>query len=129
MQLGKILYSNLLPLLLGQRREMDDLIQPPQKFRGKELPQLFHIFPASAHGLESQAVAFLITAQVGSHYHHRIMKADPPAGGIRKNPFFHNLQQDSSHIRMGFFQLIQQHQAIRPPANRLSEFSPFFIAT
>ena len=82
----------------------------------------------SALGAEAQPLPFQLAACVGGHDHNGIAEADPAACGIRQDAFFHDLQQNTCHIRVGFFQFIQQHQAIGSSAHRLRQLATFLVA-
>ena len=49
------------------------------------------------------------------------------AGRICQTPFLHDLQQQSQHIRVRLFQLIQKYQTVGPAAHCLCQFSTVFI--
>ena len=48
-------------------------------------------------------------------------KAGRPAAGVRQNAVLHDLQQQIAHIRVSLFDLVEQHYAIRSPANPFAE--------
>ena len=104
-----------------QGLEVDDPIQPPQKLRGKGLPQGTIHLPRSACGRKAQTVSLHLTADIGGHHHNGIFKADPAAFGICQAPFFHDLQKDPRHIGMGLFQFVHQDQAVRTAADGFCE--------
>jgi hypothetical protein len=81
-----------------------------------------------AVGIEAQAAAFGLPAKVAGHHHDGIFEVDLSACGVCQLSLFHDLQQNLSHIPVGFFQFIQQHKAVRPAANRFRQLTALLIA-
>ena len=50
------------------------------------------------------------------------------AGGIGEGTLLHDLQQQTQHLRVGFLDLIQQHQAVGAAANRLGQLAALIVA-
>ncbi len=48
--------------------------------------------------------------------------------GIRQMTIFHDLQEHVLYIRMGFFYLIQQNDAVRVAADLLRQLPRFFVS-
>ena len=69
-----------------------------------------------------------LVAQVGGHDHHGIAEIHRPALAIGQPAVVQQLQQHIEDLRVGLFDLIEQHHAVRPPAHRFGELPAFLIA-
>ena len=98
----------------------DDLVHTVDKFRTQETTQSLHglflhlisLSSAKAHGGDTA-----LRTGIGGHHDDGIFKVNHSALSIGNTAVIQNLQQDIEYIRMGFFDLVEKHHAVRSAAD------------
>ena len=118
-------------VVLCQWTEHNNFVQPVQEFRTEVRPQIlvYSLLRALADSaVRLDAVQQILGADVGCHNQDGVLKIHRPALRIRDTAVIQNLQQYVKHIRMRFFNLIKEHDAVRFSADCLCQLSAFIIA-
>ena len=76
---------------------------------------------AEAILMESEWCAFLqmLRADVRCHDNHGVLKVHLSAQAVREDPVIQNLQEHIEEVRVGLFDLVEQHHRIGPPSHFL----------
>ena len=135
----KLQFHDPLNNAAAERRENNNLVQAIQKFRTEMARQrltdlLFHIrLPAVARvflkSRESNLTHFQskLASDIGGHNDNRIFEIHHAALGVGQAAVVQNLQEDIEHLRMRFFNFVEQNHRIRPMADELGQLSAFLI--
>ena len=81
LELTQIFPGNGLHGATAQRGKGYGLVNPPQEFRRKGLPQRVPHLRILSGGAEAQSLPLVLAAHVGGHHHNGVFEADPAAGG------------------------------------------------
>ncbi len=116
---------------VGQGMEHDDLVDPVQELRPE--PVVERLVQAGLHRL---VVRLLVTtgrgdqvaADVAGHDHQGVPEVDRPALAIGQAAVVEDLEQDVEHVRMGFLDLVQQDDLVRPAADGLGQLAALLVA-
>ena len=92
--------DDLLDVLHAQRIEVHDVVDAVQKLGPESDRQLF-------------------VGKIRRHDDQRVTKIDRAALGVRHAAVVENLQKNRRHVRVRFFQFVEQHDAVRPAPHRL----------
>ena len=93
---------------------------PPQFLRDGRL----HLIPGIASGVPQDIVA----AEVGGHDDHRVAEVDSAPPGVGQPAVVENLKQDIEDVGMRLFDLVEQDDGVRAPANGFGELAAFVVA-
>ena len=114
-----------------------DFIQTVQELRSKGLVQCFLNHTARVLVIirtclcrktyATTELFQLAGTDIGGHDDDCILKVNRSAIIVSKTSLIQHLQQDIEHIRVSFFNFVQQHYGIRFPAYLLSQLSAFLI--
>ncbi len=117
-----------LDVLLRERVEDNDLVDAVQKLRPEGLAHLIQHLD-SGH-LELRRVARLqvlqeSAPQIAGHDDHGILEIHGAPVAIGEPAVLEDLQQNVEHVAVRLLDLVEQHDAIRPPAHGLGELPAF----
>ena len=123
--------DDALDLILGERAEQDDVVDPVEELRLEVSSQLienvlFHLLIDSA--VFFHVVEELGTSDVRCHDADRVGEVYSPALVVSKSAVIKKLQQDVEYIRMSLFDLVEEDDAVRLAAYRLCELAAFVIS-
>ena len=107
--------------------EQDDLVDAVQELRPEGLLEI-----VLDQSLELIAIAPLPrldqrAGQVRGHDDQGVLEIHVPALAIGQPAILQDLQEDVEHIRVGFFDFVEQDDRIRSPAHRLGQMTALFI--
>src|SRR5882672_8108555 len=129
-------FENLDQVGFAERHEQDDLVHTVQEL-GVEgaldlaLHQVLDLLGDHVifRRLEAEALAFhqVPRADIRRHDQDDVLEVDCVAKAVRQLAVFEYLQQDVEHIRMRFFDFIEQDDGIRRPLDALSQLATFFV--
>ena len=135
-QLAEQLFGDLFQLVLVQRMEHHDLVQPSQQFGTEISLCLGQHRPAHRllpGGLGRKAQAALVLGQmpgpqIAGENEDGVGKIGAAARRIGEGPFLHDLQKQVLDIPVGLLDLVQQHDGIGPPPHRFGELASLVVA-
>ena len=67
-------------------------------------------------------------AHVAGEDHDRAAEIDAAPSPVGELTFVQDLQQELQHARMGFLHLVEEHDACRPPPDRLGQLTSLSVA-
>ena len=118
-------------VLLRQLVEIYDLVHTVDKLRAQELLQGLHhplLILIVCAAAEAHSARRLTGPGIGGHDDDGILKVHLPPVGIRDLAVIQNLQQDVQHIRMGLFDLVEQHHGVGLAPDLLRQLPRLVIA-
>src|SRR5579863_9226511 len=124
---GELQVDDALDLLLAQRTEHHDVVDPVQKFGPEELAKRGHGLLARFLRVFRRKLENRGRTGVRSHNDHRILEIDRATLAIRQTSVVENLQQYVENVRMRLLDFVQQDDRIRPPPNLLGQLPAFFV--
>ncbi len=140
LQIGRQQTGNLLNLRRLQAAEHQHIVNPVDKLRPKSpLHRLhrsgFHLFIfrfrlgfALVAGGKAQRIAlYLVGAQIGGHNNYGVAEIHRAAFAVGQAAVVQHLQQHVKNIRVGLFNLIQQHHAVGAAAHRLRQLAALVV--
>ena len=65
---------------------------------------------------------------VGGEQDQRVLEVDAPARAVLHHPLVEHLEEDLVHVGVGLLDLVEQHDAIGPPAHRLGQTPALAVA-
>src|SRR5882757_6630897 len=111
-QAGKLYLDDLFQLLLAQRMEDDDLVQPVQKLRPEGLPQFTEygvLHAAILLSFERTPIfKHLMASDIGGHDHNDILEIDRAPLSVCQSAIVQNLEQRIEDVVMRLFYFIEQ---------------------
>ena len=69
-----------------------------------------------------------VAPQVGGHDQHGVGEVDRAALAVGEAPVVEHLQQDVEHVRVRLLDLVEQHDRVRAPPDRLGELAALLVA-
>src|SRR3984885_3844389 len=98
--------DDLRDLLATQRVELDDVVQPVDELR-----------------LEVRLDAGPASRDIRGHDQHGVLERDRPALAVGQATVVHHLEQRVEHVRVRLLDLVEEHDAVRAPADRLGQLN------
>uniref|UniRef100_A0A452ZKJ8 Uncharacterized protein n=1 Tax=Aegilops tauschii subsp. strangulata TaxID=200361 RepID=A0A452ZKJ8_AEGTS len=121
--------SDLPQLLVGQRVEDDDLVQPVQQLRPEVPPHLLHDEVArDLHGvLAHHPGEEVLGAEVGGHDDHGVPEVHRPALPVGQPAVVQHLEERVEHRHVRLLHLVEQDHAVRPPPHLLRQLPTLLV--
>ena len=94
--------------VLGQRPELDDLVDAVQELRLEGVAQ--------------------VPPVIGRHDQHGVGEIDRPALAVGQAAVVEHLQQDVEDVGVGLFDLVEQHDRVGAPADGLGQLAALLVA-
>ena len=103
-----------------------------QELRPEVLAQRLHHLPPRAFvdlaALGRRALGDELAAEVRRHDDDGVLEVDRPALAVGQPAVVEQLQQDVQHLGMRLLDLVEQHDGVRPPPDRLGELAGLLVA-
>ena len=113
----------------GQPIKDDGLIKTVEEFGPEMRPHRIHDIPLCRAGICAVGqLAERLRPEVRRQNDQGLFEINRPALAIGQLPVIQHLKQHVEHIRMRFFDLIEQHDLIGPTAHRLGQNTALIIA-
>src|SRR3989344_1534144 len=121
----------------GERIEYDGLADAVQELRPEAFAQglghfalvIFGILAFGAGGKAHPAGgAQILAADVRGHDDDGVLEIHGFALGVREPPVIQDLQEKVEHLRVGFLDLVEEDQGIRPVADHFRELAALLVA-
>src|SRR5207248_6711184 len=109
--LAQLQLDDLLDLFPRERVELDDLVQAVDELR-----------------LEARVHALDPARDVRGHDQHGVLEADRAAVAVGQAAVVHDLEQDVEDVGMRLLDLVEQHDAVGTPADRLCQLAALVVA-
>src|SRR5439155_8906629 len=97
-------------LLLRERPELDDLVDPVEKLRAEDI----------GHRLRR--------AHIRSHDQDGVPEVDCAALAVGQAPVVEDLQQDVEDVRVGLLDLVEEDHRVRAPSDRFGQLAALLVA-
>src|ERR1700751_2304496 len=117
--------DNLGQFMFGQPIENDDLVDPIQEFRSEMVAKRLHPPPVTNFSIGS--IHYELAADVAGHNNDRVLEIDRATLTIGDPAIVQDLEQHIKDIRVRFFDLIKEDDAIRFAAHRFTQLAAFLI--
>ena len=114
-------------LLARERVEHDDVVQTVQELRLEVHVDGVHhglLLGVGVHVLVHEE----LRAEVGGHDQNRVLEVHGPALAIGQAAVVEHLQQHVEDLRVGFFDLVEQHHGIRAAAHGFGQLAALLVA-
>src|SRR6266850_7674653 len=112
----KLNLNNLLEMLFGQRMEHDGFIHAIQELGTEVMPEFIqHRFLHYFVTFTSEFSLIFqnpVTAEIGSHYHYRVLEIDGPPLSVRKSSVIKNLQKHIEYVGVGLLNFVEKDYTI-----------------
>jgi hypothetical protein len=117
-------------LLVCQRPEDDDLVDPVDELRAEAAAQNLHQLRFQL--LERLAATGIVLdsgcAEVRGHDHDRVLEVDRSPLGVRQAAVVEDLEQDVEDVGVGLLDLVEEQHRVRPPPHLLGELPCLLVA-
>src|SRR2546422_362345 len=113
-------------LVAPERVEDHDLVDPVEELWPQGVPQLLH--DQRPHLLGALVLAEDVAAQVPRHDQHRVTEVHRSPVPVRQPALVQHLEEDVEHVGVRLFDLVEEHDRVRPPSHGLGELPPFLVA-
>ena len=116
-------------MIAAQPVEQQDFVQPVEEFRPEAGAHDLHHLPArGVDRLARRQRGEEFAAQIGGHDDQDVAEIDRPALAVGQPAVVEHLEQDVEHVRVGFLDLVEQQDAVGPPAHRLGQRAALVVA-
>ncbi len=133
---------DLADVILVQRAEDDDAVQPVDELRAEDLLErlgqflahffiggaLFGLFIALQLEAERGLFLDLFRADVGGHHDDGVAEIHRAALGVREMAFFHDLQEHVVDFGVGLLDLVEDHDGVRAAAQGFGQLTGIVVA-
>ena len=112
----------------AERVEEDDLVDAVEQLRPEMRPQRLGHLPPDAFRQVTGVLGDELAADVRRHDHHGVLEVHRAALAVGQPPVVEELQQHVEHFRVRLLDLVEQHDGVRTPPDRLGELAGLVVA-